>query len=325
MSLVRLLVQRIALGAVAVWSLLTIVFALFTMTRDWALETRIALAAFGGGMDAAQLDRIREEYLAARGLDRPIHEQYLDWMGNMLTLQWGHSFQNYEPVFPAVMAATVETATYVVPAIVVAAGAGLVIGVYTALYRESLHAETVRGGSYVGLGLPHFWIGLMILGLASIPPGFRRLSTTLQPAEMPFFYGTVVPASLIAIALTAAIVSYARAYSLQYASTDMTKLVRAKGGGTLDVARHVVRNAAIPLVSLVFTETFALLALSVFVIEALFGIDGLGLLIYNAVWSRDLPMLLGAAMVVVAAGVASNVLQDLAYSTLDPRVDTGTR
>ncbi len=325
MSLARLIVQRVALGAVAIWTLLTIIFALFTMTRDWALETRIAMAAFGGGMDAEQLEQIREEYLAARGLDRPIHEQYVDWMGNMLTLQWGRSFQNYEPVFPTVMGATVETATYLLPAVAIAVVVGLGVGVYTALYRNAVHAELVRGGSYFGMGFPHFWIGMVILGLAAITPGFRSLDTTITPTEMPFFFGTVVPTLLLAMALSAAIVSYARAYCLQYVSADLTKLVRAKGGGRRDVARHVVRNAAIPLVSLVFTETFALLALSVFVIEALFGIDGLGLLVYNAVWARDLPVLLGATFVVVGAGVVGTVTQDVAYSRLDPRVDTGSR
>lgn len=324
MSLVRLIAQRIALGFVAVWAFLSTVFGLFTLTRDWVLETRLALAAYGGATPE-QLEILEKEYLAARGLDRPIYELYFDWMSNMLTLEWGQSFQTGEPVFPAVMSATASTATYVIPAVLVAIVLGLAIGVYTALYRKSFHAGAVRSGTYLGLGLPHFWVGLIILALAGIPPGLGRLETALMPRDMPFFYGTVVPALLIALVLTAANVSYGRAYSMQYASADLTKLVRAKGGGTLDVARHVVRNAAIPLVSLVFAETFALLAISVFVIEALFGIDGLGLVIYNAVWERDLPIIMGASLVVVTAGVAFNIIQDATYSLLDPRVDTGTR
>ena len=87
----------------------------------------------------------------------------------------------------------------------------------------------------------------------------------------------------------------------------------------------MLRNASIPLISLLFTETLALLALAVFVIEALFAIDGFGLLFYNAIWTRDLPVLMGGTMVIVTVGVAGNVLQDIAYSVLDPRVDTGTR
>ena len=84
----------------------------------------------------------------------------------------------------------------------------------------------------------------------------------------------------------------------------------------------MVRNAAVPLVSLLFAETLALIALSVFVVEAVFAIDGIGSLFYNAVWTQDLPILMGGAMVFVSLGVAGNILQDLLYTALDPRVDT---
>jgi len=126
----------------------------------------------------------------------------------------------------------------------------------------------------------------------------------------------------VSVTLFAAIVSYARAYSMQYYSADLTKQIRAKGGGELAVARHVVRNAAVPLVSLLFAETFALIALSVFVIEAVFAIDGIGSLFYNAVWRQDLPIVLGGTMVFVALGVVGNVTQDLLTALLDPRVGT---
>lgn len=325
MSLLRLFAQRIALGLVAIWAFLSAMFALFAVTPDWTLARRVALRTWGAGLSESQIEAIREEYLAARGLDRPMYEIYLDWMSNMFTLQWGHSFRTQEEVFPAVRHATIETGTYVVPAIVLAMLVGLLVGVYVAINRDTKHEGILRSISYLGLGFPHFWIGIVILGLAGISAGFSRLSTTIAPVDMPFVYSTLVPILLVTLALSATIVSYTRSYSMQYLSADLTKMVRAKGGSDLDVARHVVRNAAIPLVSLMFTETLALLAVSVFVIEALFGINGLGLVIYNSIWERDIPMLLGASMVVVTFGVASNILQDVAYSTLDPRVDTGSR
>lgn len=325
MSLARVFAQRIAIGFVAIWSLLTLVFSVFQLTEDWALARRVAVAAYGGGLTEEQIEMIRAEYFAARGLNRSNLEIYIDWMTNMFTLQWGRSFQTHEPVLEAVMSATATTATYIVPAIAIAMIIGLLIGVYAALFRDSHHAGILLGVSYLGLGIPFFWIAVIVLTYLRVPLGLNRIQRTLRPTEMPFLYSTIFPMILIALVLTAAIVSYSRSYSLQYVTADLTKMVKAKGGGTLDVARHVVRNAAIPLVSLVFTETFALLALTIFVIEALFGIDGLGLLIYNAVWERDLPMILGASLVIVSVGVLSNILQDIAYSALDPRVDTGTR
>lgn len=325
MSLLRLFAQRVALGLFAVWAFLSAIFAVFTVTPDWTLARIVALRTFGRGLSEEQINAIREEYIATRGLDRPLTEIYLDWMSNMFTLRWGRSFRTQEEVFPAVMRATLETGTYVLPAIVLAMLIGILVGVYVAINRGSKREGVFRSLSYLGLGFPHFWVGIVILGLAGLSAGLGRISTTLTPVELPFVYGTLVPIVLLTLALSATIVSYARSYSLQYLSADLTKLVRSKGGSDLDVARHVVRNAAIPLVSLMFTETLALLAISVFVIEALFGIGGLGLVIYNSIWARDVPMLLGASLVVVTFGVASNIAQDVAYSTLDPRVDTGSR
>lgn len=325
MSLVRLLLQRIALGVFAAWSFLTAIFLLFSATEDWALNRMMGLAGFGR-TPPGDIRDMREEYLAERGLDQPLFERYVEWLGNMFTLQWGESFETGEAVLPTVARATVNTGSYVVPAVLISMVLALVIGVYTAIHGGSRREGGLRGVVYFGLGLPNFWVGALLLMVSgTVAFQFSWREAFIPPTEMPFLYDTVVPALLLTTTLVAAVTSYARSYSLQYVSADLTKLVRAKGGGRLAVSRHVLRNAAIPLVSLVFTETLALLALTVFVIEALFGIDGLGLLFYNAIWTRDLPVLLGGTMVVVAVGVLGNITQDVAYSVLDPRVDTGTR
>ncbi|MFC7215584.1 ABC transporter permease [Saliphagus sp. GCM10025334] len=323
----RILAQRLALGAIAAWAVLTVMFALFAATEDWVLDRRLALAAYGGA-DPDELESIRQSYLADRGLDRPLIEQYVDWMGNMITLEWGNSFRSGEAVFPLVREATLETALYVVPAIVLATTLGLAVGAYAAMNVRSIHGNGATGMVYLLFAIPNFWAGFLILSAsATASAAFRWRSefNYITVTELPFLYGRVLPVVLVTTTLLAAIVSYARAYARQYYTADLTKLVRAKGGGRLDVARHVLRNAAIPLLSLVFAETLALLAISVIIIEAVFGIGGIGSLFYNAVWTRDLPVVMGVTVVVVAFGVVGNVVQDLAYSLLDPRVDTGSR
>ncbi|QLD84862.1 ABC transporter permease [Natronomonas halophila] len=324
MSLLRLVAQRIALGVIAAWAVLTTVFLAVMGTKNWHLETILALEG-RGGTTPEKVREIRTEYLSERGLDRPLHEQYVDWMSGMFTLQWGESFQTGEAVFPMVMSATARTAMYVVPALAVALVVGLAVGLYAAMSERSASDTSTRGLTYLLFGLPNFWVGAMVLSLAGIGVRFGQRSQAIRPSTLPFLYEYVLPILLVATTLSAAIVSYARSYSLQYVSADLTKLVRAKGGGRLTVARHVLRNAAIPLVSLAFVETLALIALSMFVIEALFTIEGLGLVFYNAIWTSDLPVLMGATLVIAAVGVVGNITQDLAYTALDPRVDTGSR
>lgn len=326
MSLARTILRRVLLGAVAIWTVLTFVFVLFTATRDWVLGSRIASAARARATEE-QIDELRNEYLTERGMDRPLWELYVDWMGNMFTLQWGESFETGQAVLPTVMEAAVRTAAYVVPAIVLAAGLGLLVGLYAALYDRSNRGRAARTLSYLLFGLPNFWLGTVVLAAAGLGIGFgwEMDVNRIRPLALPVVYEYVLPPLLVATTLLAAVVSYARAYALRYSGTDFMKLVRAKGGGRRTVAGHLLRNAAIPLVSLVFTETLALVAISVLVIEAVFGIPGLGYLLYNAVWASDLPVVMGTTAVIIAVGVVGNILQDLTYSVVDPRVDTGSR
>lgn len=314
MGLLRILARQLALGFVAAWAVLSVVFAFFSLTRDWVLEQRIGLLKFGGA-DEEDLQRAREEYLGARGLDRPLHERYVDWMGDMLTLDWGVSFESGQAVFPMVMAATARTALYVLPAIVLGLAIGILVGLYAAMYPDSRLANTSLGTVYLLFALPNFWAGGMLLSLARAG----------EIPSSPLVFDHLLPVALTATTLLGGYVSYARAHSAEYAPTDFVMLVKAKGAGPVRIARHIVRNAAIPLFSMLFTEALALLLLAVFVIETLFGIDGLGRLLYVSIRERDIPVLMGGMVVVIGVGVLGNVVQDVSYELLDPRVDTGTR
>ena len=331
MSIARLLVKRIVLGILTIWGVLSGIFLLIVGTRNWHLGSQLASIARSPTTDQEDLEAAEQAYLAERGLDKPMDELYVDWMGNMFTLQWGESFDHGREALSMVLAGTARTAAYVLPAIVLATVVGLALGLLTGMQSRARGEGATRGWSYLLMGVPNFWLGAMLLfSAASAAFIFRPVFLTGQGqgtpsiavADWPFLYEHLLPTVLVATTLLAAVVSYARAYSMQYYADDLTKLVRAKGGGQLDVARHVVRNAAVPLVSLLFAETLALIALSVFVVEAVFAIDGIGSLFYNAVWTQDLPILMGGAMVFVSLGVAGNLLQDLLYAALDPRVDT---
>jgi peptide/nickel transport system permease protein len=313
-SLPRIFARRIALGAAAAWGVLTTVFLLFTATKDWVLAEEVGLLRWGQA-DESEIAAVRQEYLASRGLDRPLWQQYLDWMGNMATLNWGESFQTGEAVVPIVADAAARTAVYVLPAIALAVALGLVVGLYAAMRPESRLVAAGRGTSYLFFALPAFWVGGMFLAAAG---------TDLLGGS-PLLFDHVLPVALTTATLLGGYVSYTRAHAVEYASAEFVKLVRAKGASDRRVATHVLRNAAIPVFSMLFTEALGLLVLSVFVIEVLFGIEGFGMILFQAVEARDLPVLLGGTMLIIAVGVLGNVVQDVSYTVLDPRVDTGNR
>lgn len=318
MKALKIVAKRLAFGIVTAWSVLTVVFLAFTATNDWVADRTAGRVLFGasqGGSPGAareQADEAVQAYLAERNLDRPLRDIYFDWMGNMITLDWGQSFQTGEAVFPLVTDATVRTAMYVAPAVVLAVAIGTGVGMYAALAPDSRTASLSRAGSYLFFALPSFWLAGMALGAANE----YSLNSTL-------LFDHVLPVVLVTTTLLGGFVSYSRAYALEHVSADFVTLVRAKGAGPVDVARHVARNAAIPLFSMLFTEVLGLLVLSIFVIEVVFGIEGFGLVFFQAINARDLPVLLGGTVVLIFLGVFGNVVQDLSYQYLDPRVEDG--
>ena len=333
MRAARFVLKRTLLGLTTVWAVLSAVFLLFVGTRDWYLGSILAMMSRDPNTSPEDIETTRQEYLAERGLDGDLGELYVEWMWNTFTLQWGDSFKYGRDALEMVLSGTARTAAYVLPALVLAVLVGLVVGVVSAMWSDARGEMSARSLSYAGMGLPNFWVGALILAVAGAAAvifrpvfltGRGQGMPTIAVAEFPFLYAYVLPPLLVATTLLAGVVSYARAYSMQYYADDLTKLVRAKGGGRGTVARHVVRNAAVPLVSLLFTETLALIALSVFVVEAVFAIDGIGSLFYNAVWVQDLPILMGATMVFVTLGVLGNLVQDLLHAALDPRLDTSS-
>ncbi len=318
MKALEILAKRLAFGIVAAWGVLTAIFAIFSLTTDWIaerIEGEIRWAM--GGPDPedqdvieAEIEEALAEFAASRDLDRPLHEQYIDWMGNMITLQWGESLETGEAVFPLVMDATVRTAMYVVPAILLAVIIGMLVGLYVALNPQSRLANSGRVGSYLLFGLPSFWLGGMYIGATQ--SGMVSQNTLVADH--------VLPITLVTMTLLGGYVSYSRAHALEHVSAEFVALVRAKGAGPLLVARHVVRNASIPLFSMLFTEVLGLLVLSIFVIEMVFGIEGFGVVFFFAIDARDMPVLLGCTMVIILVGILGNIIQDMSYHYLDPRV-----
>lgn len=318
MKALEVLAKRLAFGVVAAWGVLTAVFAIFSLTSDWIaqrIEGEIRWAM--GGPDPEDEEVIEEaieealaEFAAGRGLDAPLHERYIDWMTNMVTLQWGESMETGEAVFPLVMDATLRTGMYVVPAIVLAVSIGLLVGLYAALKPESRLANSGRIGSYALFGLPSFWFGGMYIG--AIQGGVVSHNALITDH--------VLPIVLVTMTLLGGYVSYSRAHALEHVSAEFVSLVKAKGAGPILIAKHVVRNAAIPLFSMLFTEVLGLLVLSIFVIEMVFGIEGFGIVFFFAIEARDIPVLLGCTMVIIFVGILGNIIQDLSYQYLDPRV-----
>jgi peptide/nickel transport system permease protein len=329
------LVRRVAFAVFAAYLILSLTFAFVVLTADPQISSLKRAAALEAEDEEIPLketdawDRL-EEYKERRGLDEPLLERYRNWIVSYATLDWGQSHgasgkaaaygQGYPantPVTTLVVEALFHTLRYVLPAMVFAVGSGLAVGLYTATHQHTFFDRLATSAAHLGFSLPNFWIGtillLVLLGQSGWLTGLTGSSYTLLKS-------VILPAFVLTTSLLAGQLRYARAESLEYINAEFIKLVRAKGAREWRVARHLLRNAAIPLFSLFFTDMIGILVLNIYVIEYVFGIPGLGGLSLVAIQSRDLPVVLGTTMVIVLFGIVGNLLQDVGYFVLDPRL-----
>lgn len=320
MALWRYVTRRVLFAVFAIYLVMSITFGFVTLTAD----PKVALVAYGAGhseeaqrANASEREElVREaiqEYREEHNLDDPITERYVRWMVNIATLDWGRSETQRAPVTTVLGDAIPNTLAYLLPALVFALLGGLGLGVYSALNPGTLFERVSTGGFYLLYGIPNYWLVLflLVLGVGSYADAFYNRREFLQ---------VVLPAAVLGTSLLAGQLRYARAESREYVNTEFVKLVRAKGASDRLVARHVLRNAALPLFSLFFADLLGVLVVEVFVLEQILGIPGIGKVGLFAIEQRDLALILGVAMVFAFAGIVGNLIQDLAYLVLDPRV-----
>lgn len=322
----RWLSKRLLLAAFSAYLVMSLAFGLVALTPDPG-EGQVAYqVARETGGNATAVEAALEDYREARNRDVPIEDRYVGYLVDATTLHWGASFSQGRPVSAVVADRVPATARYVLFGLALATLGGLVLGAYGALGHRSLGDRAVSIVVYGLFGVANFYLAyvflletdsLSVLGPTAGPLAFLP-DWLAGPAPL---LGVVVPGTILATTLLAGQLRYARSASLQYVDQEFVKLLRSKGAGPLRIGRHVVRNASIPLLSLVFSELFAVLVLESIVLEHAFGIRGVTVLTLTAVQRRDLPLVVGIAMMVALVGVLANLLQDVAYRLLDPRVE----
>lgn len=314
--------RRVLFAVFALYLVMSITFGFVALTAD----PNAAVVAYGASMEAAseranateRAEMVREAvsaYEEDRNLDDSIAERYARWLIDVTTFDWGRSYTQNAPVTSVLGGALPHTLAYLVPAILLALIGGIGLGVYVALNPGTLVERLSTGGLYLAYGIPNYWLALFVLMGEIGTYGDEFYNATA-------FVKVLLPAVILGTSLLAGQLRYARAESREYVNTEFLKLVRAKGASDWLVGQHVLRNAALPLVSLFFADLMGVLAVNVFILEYVFDISGIGTVALAAIEDRDLPLILGVAMVFAFAGIVGNLIQDLAYLVLDPRIDS---
>lgn len=257
------------------------------------------------------------------GLDLPIWRQYLDWLGGVLRGDLGESVWTGRPVTEEILARLPVTLEITMLALAFALLASFPLGILAARAQGGFGDVAVRLVSIVGLTLPSFWVGVLMLYGASIwlPawPTIGYVPFSEDPGGN--LARMVLPVLAVSFPMIAGLTRILRSSLLEVLSLDYVRTARAKGVSQQRVfSKHALRNAMIPVVTVIGVQVGYLLS-GVVVIEQVFAVPGLGRMAIGAINERNYPLVQGVILVVTAAFVVINLLVDLAYAWIDPRVE----
>ena len=307
------LLQR---GLLSLVTLAVISLVVFTGVRLIPGDPARVLA--GTDADEAGLDEVREKY----GLNDPIPVQYLRWVGLALRGDLGESIRTREPVARTVAMKLPITLELACLSLLVALALALPAGVFAALRRNTVWDVLANGVSLCGLSVPNFWLGIMLILLVSVRLGWLPASGFVPLLEDPL--GNVkrmlMPAFVLGTGLAAVLMRQTRNAMIEVLSADYIRTAYSKGlRQRAVVLRHAIRNGLIPVVTILGLQMGALMSGAV-VTEQIFVVPGFGRLIVEAVFTRDYPLVQGVVLITASAYVLINLLVDLSYSLLNPRI-----
>lgn len=266
-----------------------------------------------------------EVYAAMReraGLDLPLWQQYFSYVAGVVQGDLGVSFRSGETVSSLIAARLPATVSLAGVAIVVALLISFPLGVYSALKHGGPLDSVVRAISQFGVSLPNFWLGMLLIMLFSSMLGVLPSSGYVPISSDPgaWFRHVILPASTVGVVAGSILTRYVRSSVLETLSQEHVRTANSKGlPRTIVLNRHIVRNALVPVITVVGTQIASILG-GVIVVEVVFAWPGLGNLVYNAVSARDYPVLQGAVLFIALVFLVVNLAVDLLYAKVDPRI-----
>jgi peptide/nickel transport system permease protein len=324
MGLGRYVAARLAWAAVVSLVIVTITFVLLAAAPNPDVQRAATQAALEGGDPAAAAERARE----LRGLDQPLSVRYLDYLRGVYTLEWGWADSRSQPVTAALAEGLYYTAQYSIPWTVLTVVLGPLVGVYSAANKYSWKDHLATGAAFFGYAIPNFFFGIILLLVFGV--WFEVIPITYDTTVPVFSVANAVQLSVPVFVLVTgsigAVMRVSRNESAEFQEAAFMKTARAKGVSPLRAyAYHVMRPTLVPLSTTLVGQLLALFLGSSLLVEVVFSIPGLGRVTYNALIAQDTNLVLGSTLAFTFVAVVGNLLEDLVFTVLDPRISYDDR
>ena len=309
----RYLTSRLAGMVVVMMLVATIVFFITRLAPGDP-----AAIMLGDQATAADIAKLRESY----GLDKPLPVQFAYWLGELAHGNLGQSIFLQRPVTQALMERAEPTFFLTLFSIMIATAIGVPCGIVAAVWRGKGVDQFFSGFAMLGASIPSFWFGLILMQIFAVSLGWFPVAGYGDPGVSlgQRLHHLVLPSIVLGVVNSALILRFTRASMLDVLADDYIRTARAKGLSERRVIlHHALANALIPVIT-VLGLTFALLIGGAIVTETVFGLPGVGNLVVSAVLRRDYPVIQGALLVIAGLYVLINLVIDLLYLVVDPRV-----
>ncbi|MCL4459888.1 MAG: ABC transporter permease [Chloroflexi bacterium] len=262
------------------------------------------------------------EFERMLGLHRPLYIQYFDWLSHVIRGDLGHSLRTGRPVLADILQRLPLTAEIAIASLIIALSIGLPAGIISAVKRNSLVDLVTRLVSLVGLSLPNFWLATMLILLVSYLfhwlPHLGWVGLLESPVEN--IQIIILPSLALGVVTAAIVMRMVRSSFLDVYTRDYILTARAKGlTERIVIYRHALKNALIPVVTVVGVQMGYLLGGTI-IVEEIFGLPGVGRLVLYAIYQRDYPLVQGGVLFVTVVFVLVNLVVDILYAYLDPRI-----
>ena len=278
-------------------------------------------AAQSGGMTNDDIEHLRHLY----GLDQPLIVQYFNWLSQLVRLDFGVSFSSHQPVLQSIASRLPATLTLTVTALAMGTLLGVTIGVMAGLRRGGVFDTVTRLMAVIGHAIPTFWFGLVFILVFAVTwrifPSGNIASLGAADSDLgDRLWHLFPPALVLSLNHIATLSRFARTQTLEVITQDYIRTARAKGvAERMITLRHVLRNSLIPVITILGGSLPGLFGGSV-VIESVFSWPGIGRMAVDAAFSRDYPILMGLLLMLATLVTLGNLLADLAYGVIDPRI-----
>ena len=303
--MLRYLVRRILLTIPVLLGVATLVFSLIHLVPGDPAQ-----AMLGDGASPQDIAELRQSL----GLDRPLLEQYVTFLRHAVTGDLGQSFRTGQPVTAMILERIPATAELAVAAMIVAILIAIPLGVVAAVWRGTAADYSAMTFALAGVSIPNFWLGPLLAIVFAVELGWLPVSGRGTLAHL------VLPAISLGLALAAILARMTRASLLDELQELYVRAARARGvSRTAAVAAHALRNSTVPLLTIVALQFGAVLTGAV-ITETIFAWPGIGRLLIQSIGFRDYPMVQGCILLIAVTYVTVNLITDLMYGVLDPRI-----